>query len=81
MSELWLVKSLRLETHSVGLSCRSRAAALCACSGRPAIALLGGSTAITVSCQNPTFCERLHAPGARGPLLSSDGISRRRQHR
>ena len=33
-------RSLRVETRSAGLSCRSRAIALCACSGRPAIALL-----------------------------------------
>jgi len=36
--------SLRLETRSAGLSCRSRATALCACSGRPAIALLAAAT-------------------------------------
>src|SRR5712671_1793679 len=35
--------SLRLETRSAGLSCRSRASALCACSGRPAIALLAAA--------------------------------------
>src|SRR5260370_1330021 len=31
---------LRVETRSAGFSCRSRATALCACSGRPAMALL-----------------------------------------
>jgi hypothetical protein len=36
--------SLRVETCSAGLSCRSRAIALCACSWRPAIALLAAAT-------------------------------------
>ena len=35
--------SLRVETRSVGLSCRSRATALCACSDRPAIALVAAA--------------------------------------
>ena len=35
--------ALRLETRSTGFSRRSRAMALCACSGRPAIALLAAS--------------------------------------
>ena len=35
--------SLRVETRSAGLSCRGRAIALCACSSRPAIALLAAA--------------------------------------
>ena len=40
--------SLRVETRSTGLSCRSRASALCACSGRPAIALLAAAMRMQV---------------------------------
>src|SRR5258705_12861991 len=36
--------ALRVETRSAGLSCRSRTIASCACSGRPAIALLAAAT-------------------------------------